>query len=127
MRHRDQGFTLVEVIVAMTIFVIAITLIVPAFTSFLSVNSSNEQQTQAVRAAQQVLDRVRLQDPTSLPITGSSPVQSVTVGGHPYQVVVVYCYTPAYCGSGSRDLEVEVSDNGKLLFSAETAYTQVSQ
>jgi prepilin-type N-terminal cleavage/methylation domain-containing protein len=123
MNHHEQGFTLVEVIVAMVIFVIAISLVVPAFTSFLSLNSGNEQQTQAVRAAQQVLDRIRLQDPTSL--TTNPPVQSVAVGGHPYQVAVVYCYTAAYCDPGSKDVEVEVSDNGKLLFSAETVYTQV--
>ena len=123
MNHRDQGFTLVEVIVTMLIFIIAITLIVPAFTAFLGLNSGNEQQTQAVRAAQQVLDRIRLQDPTSL--TTNPAVQSVTVGGHPYQVAVAYCYTAAYCSSGSKDVEVEVSDNGKLLFSAETVYTQI--
>ncbi|WP_407543697.1 type II secretion system protein (plasmid) [Deinococcus radiomollis] len=123
MNHRDQGFTLVEVIVAMLIFVIAITLVVPAFTSFLSLNSGNEKQTQAVRAAQQVLDRIRLQDPANL--TTNPPAQTVTVGGYPYQVAVAYCYTAAYCDSGSKDVEVEVSDNGKLLFSAETVYTQI--
>jgi hypothetical protein len=91
----------------------------------LDANHRSEERSGAVRAIEQVMESLRMQDPASLPDTGSSPPQLVVVGGREFEVVTHYCVKPEYCDTSARHLEVEVSHEGRKIYAIETIYTQL--
>lgn len=128
---RRDGLTLLEVMVALSILLIGLVAVVPAFISFLHVNTHSEVQTQAANLAQTYLEKYRLQDPSTMPptsnsypTTSTSPV-TVDYQGRTFTVVTTYCADTNYCGPTSRDIKVTVSYANQQVFSAETVYTKV--
>ena len=128
---KRDGLTLLEVLVAMAILVIALVAVVPAFIGFLHVNTHSEVQTQAANLAQTYFEKYRLQDPSKMPpastpytTTSTSPA-TVTYEGRTFSVVTTYCADTSYCGPTSRDIKVTVSYDNQEVFSAETVYTKV--
>ena len=110
---RQGGFTLVETLVALVILGIALTGILPAFTSHTRVNARSQQRSGAIVAAQQVLESLRLDDPAAMPEAGSTAPQLVLVGDVPYEVITHYCENESLCDDASRHLTVEVQLDGK--------------
>ena len=121
----SKGMTLLEVLVAMAIVGIAMTSIAPAFVTCLDTNTRNEVRSGAVAAAQSVMEGLRRQDPATLPMSGVSSPQQVSVGNRNYEVVASFCVVADFCGSGSRHVIVEVNLNGRLFYSAESVFTQL--
>jgi prepilin-type N-terminal cleavage/methylation domain-containing protein len=122
---RNRGFTLVEAVFALAILGITIAALLPAFIDFLDINSLSEERSNAVAAAQQVMEELRQIDPGSLPNSGSSAVQTVTVGNHEYEVTAHYCRTSSYCSATGRHIVLEVDYGGKTIYTVETVYTRL--
>lgn len=123
---KASGFSLIEALVALVILGITLAAIVPGFIGYLNVNNNQEVRSQAVIAAQQVLEGLRVQDPTNMPASGSSSVQTISAGGRTFTYVVTYRQDPASCVTSCRFVRVEISYQGGVVYAAETAYTQLN-
>lgn len=122
----NRGFTLAEVMVSFAIFAMLVTGIIPAFSSLVQRNSAMEVRSGAMNAAQIVLDRLRLQDPGSLPSSGTSAAETVSVDGRDFSVTTSYCVNSAFCASANnRHLTVRVRYKGEQLFDVETVFTRL--
>ena len=82
----ERGFTLLEVMVALMVFSIAAAGVMPVFLSQLKYNTGSEERSEAIAAAQYVLDEMRLEDPTLMEEEGTRAAITVTVNGHDYVV-----------------------------------------
>lgn len=121
-----KGFTLVELLVALGIFSVAMAAVVPALINFAQSNTKNEQRMGAVVAAQQRLDELRLVDPATLPTNGSVTA-NYDSGDRTYSVQTYYCSNNTYCATTTmRHIKVQVRYKNKLLYEAETVYAQLS-
>jgi type II secretory pathway pseudopilin PulG len=117
--------TLVEALIALAIAGVAIVAILPAFMKQVQANTLSEERTGAITAVEQRLEALRLADPASLPTSGATAPQNVTVGTRRYQVVTRYCVRPQYCDAGSRHVVVEAYWQGRKVYDAETVFTQL--
>ena len=99
--------------------------IVPTFTTFQDTNRRNEERTGAVAVAQQVLEARRRLDPYLFPDSGQSAPETVSLDGRDYEVIISYCVLPEFCSLNSRHLIVEVSYDGRRLYSAESVFTKL--
>ena len=120
-----RGASLIETVAALAILGIALAAAVPAFMLQMDTNTFAEHHSGAVAAAQQVMETLRNQDPASLPSSGSSAIQAVTVGHHEYEAVTHYCQRSVYCGSDSRHIVIEVSFAGQMVYTIETVFTRL--
>jgi prepilin-type N-terminal cleavage/methylation domain-containing protein len=121
----EKGFTLIESVAATAILGFALLGILASFQTMSRSNTLHEQRSNAVAAATQVVEQLRRQPPASLPTSGSSAIQSVTVGQHTYEVVAHYCRKPTYCTADMRHVIVEVNFAGKTIYTIETVYTRL--
>ena len=121
----EKGFTVAEVVAALAVLSVALVGLLGAFQSFIDTNTFTEERSDAVAAAQMVMEVLREPDPAALPSSGSSAVQYVDVGQREYGVVVHYCTVPAYCGTDSRHIVLEVSYGGSLVYTVESVYTRL--
>ncbi|NLF25020.1 MAG: type II secretion system protein [Deltaproteobacteria bacterium] len=126
MKNRVAGFTLVEVLVALGVLALVTSAVAPSFLRFMHYNTRTEIKTEAIQAAQRVLDELRLSDPRTLPTSGSTPSETVMVGGRSYDVTVSYCENATYCPSeNTRHLTVDVVYKGEQVYEVETVYTRL--
>jgi prepilin-type N-terminal cleavage/methylation domain-containing protein len=116
-----KGFTLIEALLAVAILGIALVGILPSFVTLLDANTLSEERSDAVAAAQLVMEDLRQTDPLSMPTSGSSAMTLVTVGGREYETVVSYCVDATYC----RHVTVDVSFGGRTVYSVESVYTRL--
>lgn len=121
----DAGFTLLEVLVAMSIFALFSALISPIYVTHMKHNYMAERKAGAMEAAQLVLDELRLLDPGTLPSSGASAPQTVNAGEFSYTVVRNYCPHPAYCTTRTRDIRLDVNYKGQKLYEVETVFTRL--
>ena len=121
----SKGFTLLESIIALAILSITLVGMLPAFQTFMDANTLSEERSNALAAAQEVMESLRHKDPSSLPSSGSSAIEAVQVGSQEYEVVTHYCQNGTYCGSDIRHITVEVSFAGKSVYTIETVFTRL--
>lgn len=122
----DQGFTLLEVLVSVMIFSVAALGTAQAFSTHLSFNSLSEQRTGAISAAQQVLDKLRTQDPADLPNGGASMTEYVVIPPRTYAVKVTFCGDMTYCTAPTvRFLQTVVSLHGRTYYEVDTLFSQL--
>lgn len=128
MKHSENGFTLVELLVAISIFAIVMATVIQGITYNAQVNNMTEARGEAVVVTRQVLDDYRGR--TSLPSSGTETMQ--VTKGRTYSVVTRFCPPLAsggadpLCVGGRTHLRVEVSYNNRRLLSTDTVYTPVS-
>lgn len=123
---RSRGFGLIEVLVSVGLISIIATSVTAGFISQTRFDSLAQERGRATAAAQLVLDSYRLQDPTTLPSSGSA-TQSVTVAGKTFTVRTSFCATAALCSSSRiRHLKAVVTNSiGLTLYQVETVYAQL--
>ncbi len=122
----EKGFTLVEVLAALVIFGLIVAGMGPIFLQQLKHNHTSEIKTEAMGAAQIVLDRIRTVDPATLPTSGNGTAQSVTVGTRTFTVTPSYCENAGFCTSASvRHIRVRVLYKNSLVFTTQTVYAQL--
>ena len=122
---RQKGFTLIEVLVALSLFALVSAGMVPSFVLFLKYNRSAQIKTEAALAAQEILDEMRVEDPSDMPDSGSDPAQTVASGDHDFEVTVSYCENPAYCATDTKHLSIDVAYQGTTIYEVETVYTDL--
>lgn len=121
----ERGFSLVEVLLAVALVGVVVMGVVPAFIVCKETNSRNEVRSGALAAAQQVMEEYRHAAPESLPSSGSSPTQVVTVGERDYEVIAYYCVASAWCDTQSRHVTIEVSFGNETLLTVESVFTKL--
>lgn len=84
-RHDDEGLTLVEVVVALTLFGVLLSTVSVALTSMLTKVRSNQNRTVAANLAQRVIDRLHAVPAAQLP-EGAMPTQTFRNGGDVFTV-----------------------------------------
>ena len=126
MTNNQRGFTLLEVMVSLFIFSVVIAGMSPAFVAQLQQNTASEVKTEAIMAAQQVLDTLRLQDISGLPTSGAGGSTTIVIGDRSYVVTPTYCAESSFCTSiVTRHIGVTVTYAGVLRYETETVFTQL--
>jgi prepilin-type N-terminal cleavage/methylation domain-containing protein len=120
----SSGFTLVEVLVAMSIFAVVSAIMAPSFLYQLKVNYKAELKNGAISVTQQVLDSLRPTEISSLPTTGSS-TQNISAGDRTYSVKTTYCKNTNWCGTSSRHLNLDVYYRNERIYGTETVFSQL--
>jgi prepilin-type N-terminal cleavage/methylation domain-containing protein len=121
---RQEGFSLIESLVALAILAIVMGSLIPGFVYYSRTNTGMETRMEAVAAAQQVLDERRTVNPASMPSSGST-TRNVTIGNRTFTTRIRYCLQSSYCGANTRHITVEVEYNGSQVYRTQTVYTQL--
>ncbi|KJH72234.1 type IV pilus modification PilV family protein [Aliterella atlantica] len=146
---KNQGLSLVEALVGMTIFLITLAFMIPllATNQFNTIN--REIKTGAISVSQRILDEFRQsldQLPadewaTKLPLSGTetklplpypsgTDISSITELGKTYSAKIIYCevISPATtnpnCDANTRQIKLQVNYNGQPIYTVETIYTK---
>ncbi len=122
----EAGFSLLEVLVAITLFSIVSMGLARGFIMQMKSNTDSEIRAQSLSAAQYVLDRLRTVDPASLPSSGSAAPETVSISGRNYSVTIRYCALASYCiAATTRHLRATVSYQNKQRYEVDTVFTQL--
>jgi general secretion pathway protein I len=125
MKDRHAGFTLLEVMISMSLFLGISASMTTAYVSHLKQNTSTEVRSGAIAVAQQRLDELRLIDPPTMPSSGNVTT-TLAAGGRTYSLKTYYCENTAFCATAnSRHILVKVNYAGKQVFETETVYTRL--
>lgn len=121
-----KGFTLLETVVALTLFLIMIAGFSQAVASQVTHGRNSDIRAKAAMAAQFFLDDLRSEDPATLPTSGAGTTETVTIDDKEFEVTPEYCTEIAYCTSANiRHILVSVVHNGNDIYSVETVYTRL--
>jgi len=120
----EQGFSLIEAITALTILAITLASAGLLFGNERLNNIKSEIRTEAVAFSQKILDERRRTDPSSLPNTGQETRTYTNGTGRVFEATIYYCENASLCQGSSRQIRVEVKNNGQTAYSVETVYTQ---
>ena len=123
-REGLEGSSLIEALIALAILATALVSTFNALASFSTMNKRNEARSNAAFAARAAIEELRYTDPESMPSTGTE-TSSVTVDPNNFVVTVTYCATSSYCSEYTRHISVSVSEDGQVVFSTETVFTQL--
>jgi|GEM_PF-1714120 len=122
----QEGFTLLELMITLMVFSIAMAGLSRAFLCNLRANEQSRLRTDAMIAAQQTMDDLRFQVPSAMPQTGTSSPVIINVDNKAFSVAVSYCQNEDFCiSSNSRHVTVRVTRNGTELYATETVFTQL--
>lgn len=124
MIKREQGFSMIEVVMSIGLLSIVLAGMTNVYIDQLKHNTRTELRTGAINAAEQRMDDLREQNPSLLPSSGYATT-TVDAGKRSYSVVTRYCSTPSYCTTNTRHIRLEVSYNGQLLYEVETVFTKL--
>ena len=135
-KKKNEGFSLIESVVALLIFVITFSLAAPLFVAQQKSNITNSARTGAVSLSQQVLDNLRLETTLTL---GETNENSVTSQGKQYnynQFICtakpsintdssVSCNTTVDASNPMRYILLQVEYNEETIYTVETIYTEI--
>lgn len=128
----EQGLTLVESVVSLLIFFVALAGIVPIFLNSALATINNEKKTAAVAISGQILDELRQFDTADLPssntvtsLPSGTSIANVSYMGKTYNPTITYCQNTTYCDANSRHIKIQVSHNGQSIYEAETVFTRL--
>ncbi|CAM3633470.1 prepilin-type N-terminal cleavage/methylation domain-containing protein [Deinococcus frigens] len=123
-RFSQAGFTLIELLVTLLILGIVIGVISTSLIANTQLNSKTEARSQAVVAAQRVLDDLRTREPGSFVRPETS---TVSTGGRSFTVNVTFCTaTPNYCTDSAKQIRVDVLQGEATVFTAQTVFTSLN-
>lgn len=122
---QERGFTLLETLVALSLFAIVSVSMLPAFIGHLKINQRSELKTGAIQAAQIVLEELRLENPETLPQLGQIENLSVPSAERIYAVEVVYCGVTTHCTTRSRQVDLTVRYQNEVLYEISTVFTRL--
>jgi prepilin-type N-terminal cleavage/methylation domain-containing protein len=117
----NQGFALIEAIVAMVIFGVLISAMLPLFGAYKITTLKTDSRLGAAAIAQQVMDRLRRATISTLPSSGTVAQMPASLGGQDlsaltykgkvYQAKITYCDPNTHCDPQySRQIAVKVYD-----------------
>ena len=119
---RTSGFTILEVLVALGLFSISMSVAVSSLVNNLRSNRSTQVRYEAIQAAQTVLDQLRFEDISTL---NTAFQQNVPIGSRTYSVAISYCRNPAFCISDEiRHITADVSYKSALIYETDTVFSK---
>ena len=149
--HSEQGFSLIETMIALTTLGICLAYAMPLFLYAKINNSKSETRTGALIVSQRVFDKIRSKPFSELPLTDGEARERTSTNtdltnpvtltdplvtkamGRQYQAKVTYCggltgsptvpADPTVCNTTNRKFKVEVSFNGSKVYDLEGTYT----
>ncbi len=125
-RNPTEGFTLIEVLVALLILGIALTVLLSALLGNTSLNTKIDRKAEAVRISEGVLENYRQSGDYGTLRTDAS--QTVVRRGANYTIDTDFCPTGApatmACTTTSVYIRVKVKYDGTTLQQADTYYTE---
>lgn len=123
--NRQNGFGIVEAIVAAAIFTIIIASVAPALMTLINVNQDNEERAEAGYAAQRVFDELRQTDFPNWPASGTKG--TVDTGGRVYDYELTWCTNgnDQYCRTNVRQARVQIFYQDELEYDVEVVYTDL--
>ena len=121
----QKGFTLIEVMVSLGIYSIVLSGLIPSFVSYSKFITRSQIKTEAITAAQQVLDELRVSDIQSLPVSGNDDPETIVENKRTYKVVASYCENQEFCSHLARHIVVRVFYFDKQIIKLQTVYTQL--
>ncbi len=124
-RSREAAFTLLETLVALTLFGIVSAAMLPAFLNQLAYTHRSEVRSGAIQVAQIALEELRLQNPEDLPGAGEQLTQTISSGERDYEVTLDFCADPTFCTVRSRFVSATVSLNNEEVYEVSTVYTRL--
>ena len=131
-RQTEQGFTLVETIVALVIFLLILVFMMPMFANQRISTLNNEIKMGAVEVSQQIMDNLRQTDIATLPSSGSTTtlpsgqsITSIPAMGKVYSATITYCENAAYCSASTRHIKVKVRHHEQTVYTVETVYSRL--
>ena len=120
----QNGFSIMEVLVALSVLAIVLANILPTFAFQLKQNTKAEIRTAALQAGQRAIDELRFVTTTTMPSSGAGTAQTITVDGRDFTVTPYYCLRSSYCTSTSaRHITVRVVYKGTQVYETETVFT----
>lgn len=123
---KKSGFTLIEVLVSLSIFGIAALALGQAYSTHLSFNTLSEARTGGIAAVTRVLDQLRVQDPATLPATGTDADRSIVIGQRTFLVSISYCSPTTYCTSNNiRQIHATAKLHGSIVYAVDTIFAQL--
>jgi type II secretory pathway pseudopilin PulG len=115
-----------EVLMSMVLLGIVGSGIAPGLLLNFKAITRNELRSEAIAAAQEVLDDLRTQDPTTLPNSQVEEEDSITINNRDFLVTTIYCLDENICASGrSRHITLEVEYKNEEIYEIETVFTQL--
>ena len=90
--------------------------------TFVDSNSFSEERSDAVAAAQFILEDWRRQPVSSLPNSGTSGPTVVRIGDRDFEVSTTFCSDSAMCGTEFRQLEVDVRFGGQSVYTVTSVF-----
>ena len=135
-KKKNEGFSLIESVVALLIFVITFSLAAPLFVAQQKNNITNAARTGAVSLSQQVLDNLRLEKTLTL---GKTIENNVISQGKQYSYNQHICTAKPTINSDSsvtcsevvdvnnpmRYILLQVEYNEETIYTVETIYTDI--
>ena len=122
----NKGFTLLEVLFSLAIFTIVIAGIPNFFNTQAQLNERSEIRTEAIAAAKIQLDALRLEDPASLPSSGSDDPIEIEIDNKTFDVITHYCENASFCDTNrNRHIRIEVEYKDEVRYEVETVFTQL--
>ncbi len=145
-RSSEEGFTIIEALVSLTILGVSLFSLTDIFLYNRTIAIKSGMRMEAVAVSQQILDDLRQSDISTFPMSGiktyndlpSNPytatpsltalstASSTPTPLHSFSASITYCGQAGFtCNpSSSRYIHLEVQYNGKTIYTVETAYTK---
>ncbi|MGF1604357.1 MAG: prepilin-type N-terminal cleavage/methylation domain-containing protein [Thermosynechococcaceae cyanobacterium] len=130
LKSEQQGFTLLETMVALLILLAALAGIVPLFITYKLGAINNQLETGGIAVSQGILDEIRQKKWQYLPTSNVASTVAGTASymGKTYNYTTTYCPADAQpaniCDDNTKFIRVKVSYNAREVFEAETIYTR---
>lgn len=119
--RNQQGFTLLEVLISLSILAIALSSLMPVFASLSKFNTKMDFKTKAIAAGQERLEAIRESDHATIPTSGTVDTNHV-VDGTPLIAKTTYCKTSSFCTGDNKHIFVEIMHNGNKIHELETVF-----
>jgi prepilin-type N-terminal cleavage/methylation domain-containing protein len=124
--QNESAFSLLEVLVSMSLLSISLSAIYPATHSFMKHIHGMGLRTEAVAVAQQKFDELRQLTPDDLPDSGTDGPETYSGGEHDFDVYTTYCANALLCPSDrTRHIQVSVQYQGKELYHVDSVFTRL--
>jgi prepilin-type N-terminal cleavage/methylation domain-containing protein len=122
--NTQKGFSLIEVLVSLVIIMTVSTGVFHSLLSNLKHTRDTFYRTQAMHAAHEHLDILRMQDPVTIPGSGST-TSTIEIGNRTFNIVATFCKNANFCSLNTKHIALEVFYRGESRFSVETVYTKL--